>query len=197
MASSSGTQDIARRYASALFEIARDKGALDQVLADLRALAAAARDSSDFAAVLSSPALTRDAQSAAVRAVAEAAKASPLTLNFLGVLALNRRLAALPAAAAAFEAAVAAHKGEITAEVTAAEPLTPAQIEAVSAGLKQALGKTVRVRALHDAALMGGLVVRVGSKLIDASVRAKLDRLSRALASSDKSADNARMKEVA
>lgn len=197
MASTSGNSEIARRYATALFELAKEQGALDAAAQDLAVLGSMLANSKDLAMLTANATLQRRDQEKAVQAVADAAQFAPLTKNFLGLLAQKRRLADLPAIIAAVQAEISRHKGETTAEVTTAQPLAPAQADAIAAALKKGLGLNVKLRMIEDASLLGGLVVRVGSMLIDGSVRTKLDRLTRTLKSQDPSTDTKKMKEVA
>jgi F-type H+-transporting ATPase subunit delta len=125
--------------------------------------------------------LTRLEQGRAVNALAERAGFSALTRNFLGVLARNRRLFVLPAVIAAYLKELAARRGEVTAEVTAAKPLSPAQTEAVNEQLRKAIGGKVALDLRIDPSLIGGLVVKVGSRMVDASLKSKLARLQLAM----------------
>jgi F-type H+-transporting ATPase subunit delta len=197
MASASGNSEIARRYARALFELAREQNAVDAVEADLTALASMLASSDDLARLADDATLKRKVQEAAMLAVADAAQFSPLTRNLLGTLAQKRRLPALAAVIAAAQDRIAEHKGETTATVVVARALDKAQVDAVAAALKKALGLNVKVNVIEDPSIMGGLVVRVGSMLIDSSVRTRLDRLTRALKSQDRTEDQKKMKEVA
>ena len=180
---SSSTQhsELARRYAQALFELAEDQGELDTVAGDLGSLAQMVADSADLRWVLESPVLSRERQNKAVRAVADQAGAHEITRNFLAVLARNRRLAELPAIARAYLAELAERRGEVVAEVTVARELGEKQQAALEDALKSRLGGKVAIRQTVDAGLIGGLVVRVGSKMVDASVKTKLDRLKLAM----------------
>lgn len=196
MASTSGN-DVARRYATALFELAKEQNALDRISADLQVLGDIIATSADFNRMTANTTLKRDDQTRALLAIAEGAKFSDITHKFLGLVAARRRLPALSAIVAAVQAEIARHKGEVTAEVTAAHALTPAQIDSIASGLKKALGMQVKVRVTEDTHILGGLVVRVGSQLIDSSVRTKLDRLARALKTQDQSTGKTKMKEVA
>ncbi len=168
---------VAGRYASALYELADQAKVLDAVAEDLRALRALLGESEDFARLVASPVLTRDEQIAAVTAVAERAGFQELTAKFLGLLARNRRLGALRPAVAAFLAELASRRGEVTAEVTSAQPMKESHLEAVRAALSQALGSQVSLESRVDPALLGGMVVRVGSKMIDSSLATKLQKL--------------------
>jgi F-type H+-transporting ATPase subunit delta len=197
VASTLGNQQIATRYATALFGLAQEQGQTDRVAQDLETLATIINESADFGRLLSNAALKRQDVTGALLAVAENAKLSDLAKKFLGTVAQNGRAAALPAIVAEAQAQIARARGEITAEVTSAQTLDKAQADAVAAALKKALGQTVKVKLLEDAALIGGLVVRVGSRLIDGSVRSKLERLARALKSQDASTGKTKMKEVA
>jgi F-type H+-transporting ATPase subunit delta len=168
---------IAARYATALFELARDGGTLPALEADTAALAAVLGDSADLRAMIASPILARAEQEAAILAIARKMGLSDLTANTLRLMAGNRRLFALPQLVVRLAAMIADHKGEVTAEVTAAKALTKAQADALAAALKTSTGRDVKLNVTVDAALIGGLVVKVGSKMIDTSIRTKLDQL--------------------
>jgi len=176
-----GGSGLAERYAKALFELADDRKALDEVANDLRALRGLIDESSDFRRLIRSPVLSRLEQARAVAALAERAGFSALTRNFLGIAARNRRLFVLPGVIAAYLKELAARRGEVTAEVTAAKPLTPAQTEAVNEQLRKAIGGKVAVDLRIDPGLIGGLVVKVGSRMVDASLKSKLARLQLAM----------------
>lgn len=178
MAAGSGqASGVAVRYATALFELAEGQKALDRVAADLATLEAMQRDSDELRQAMHSPLFSRGAQTDAVMALAAKADLTKLTGSFLGVLARNRRLAALPQIIAAFRAMLAARRGEVTAEVVSAVPLDAQQLEAVEASVKRHAGKAVRLEAKVDPALLGGLVVRIGSRMVDASLRTRLHQL--------------------
>ncbi len=168
---------IAARYATALFELARDGGTLAALEADTAALGGALAESADLRAMIGSPIYARDVQEAAIAAVAAKMGLSDLTANTLRLMAGNRRLFALPQLVTRLAAMIADHKGEITAEVTAAKALTKAQADKLAATLKASTGRDVKLNVTVDAALIGGLVVKVGSKMIDTSIRTKLGRL--------------------
>ncbi|MCU0908623.1 MAG: F0F1 ATP synthase subunit delta [Rhodobacteraceae bacterium] len=168
---------IAARYATALFELARDGGTLAALEADTAALAEALAASSDLRAMIASPIYSREAQNAAIGAVAAKMGLTDLTANTLRLMAGNRRLFALPQLVARLAAMIADHKGEITAEVTTAKALTKAQSDKLAATLKASTGRDVKLNVTVDASLIGGLVVKVGSKMIDTSIRAKLGQL--------------------
>ena len=175
---------VAPLCARALLELAEEQKQLDAVAADLRTLRNLSRESAEFRTLAANPRIARSALAKAVRQVAEAAKFNVLTANFLALAAQNRRLPQLDAMIAAFLAALAAARGEFAAEVQAAEVLTPGQQERLSAQLPEALtGGKVHVHINQDKSLIGGLVVELGSRLIDASVKGRLERLERQLKS--------------
>jgi F-type H+-transporting ATPase subunit delta len=176
-----GLGGIAGRYASALFELADEQRALDSVAADLKSLKAMIADSADLTRMLRSPVIGRDDQLRAIQAIAEQAGFGPITKNFLGVIASNRRLFVLVQVIDAFLGELARRRGEMTADVTAAYPLTAEQVAAVTGALRTKLGAKVSLNVSVDPALIGGLVVKVGSRLIDSSVRTKLNRLENAM----------------
>lgn len=168
---------IAARYASALFDLAREDRAVKGLAKDVETLDAALAESADLRAMIASPLYGRDEQAAAIRAVAERLGLSPLVSNTLQLMAARRRLFVLPQFIAALRAMIAEHRGEVTAEVTSAQPLSAEQTGRLADTLKERFGKTVKIRAAVDPALIGGLVVKVGSKMIDTSIRARLAAL--------------------
>ena len=176
-----GVSGLADRYAAALFDLADEQRELDRVAEDLRGLRGLLAESADLRRLVRSPVLSRREQGQAIAAIAERAGFTPLTRNFVGLVAQNRRLFAVPEMISAFLARLAARRGEVTAEVTAARELTPAQRDAVTEQLRKAMGSKVAVELRVDPALLGGLVVKVGSRMIDASVRSKLQRLQLAM----------------
>jgi F-type H+-transporting ATPase subunit delta len=176
-----GVSGLSERYAKALFELADEAKALDQVAADLRQLRGFLDDSADFRRLVRSPVVSRLEQGKAVAAIAEQAGFAAITRNFLGVVARNRRLFILPGVIAGYLAELAHRRGEVTAEVTAARALTPAQAEAVNEQLRKAVGSKVAVDLRIDPSLIGGLVVKVGSRMVDASLKSKLARLQLAM----------------
>lgn len=192
-----GQQTIARRYATAFFELATEQKAIDQISADMDAIAALVSAGGDVQTFLENDSLSRAAQTDALLAVAKHLKLSPLSEKLLGTLAQNRRLQALGAVVADIQRMIAEQKGEVTAEVTAAQALDQAQIDAIASALSKSVGKKVHVDLSIDPAIMGGLVIKVGSQLIDSSVRTKLDRLHRALKNTNNSTAQKKMKEVA
>lgn len=182
MENSGGIQaSLAGRYATALFELARDEKQLETVGASLTSLRQALADSADFRELTTSPLTSREDALRAVEAVAAAMKLDPLTTNFLGVLTQNRRLPQLGNVIRAFNMLAAAHRGETTAEVTSAHPLGDEQVAALKNNLKTRLGRDVTVDLTVDPAILGGLVVKVGSQMIDGSIRTKLNTLAQAM----------------
>ncbi len=179
---SAGIQaSLAGRYASALFDLAAEHGSVTAVESDLDKLHAALAESGDLRNATTNPQLSRAAQGAAVGAVAKVLGLSDLTTRFLGVLAQNRRLADLPGMIRAFRAIAAAQRGEVTAEVTSARALTDAQLEQLKHKLTAREGRTVKIQTSVDPDLLGGLVVTIGSKRIDGSIRTRLNSLAHAM----------------
>ncbi|GAB4357227.1 MAG: F0F1 ATP synthase subunit delta [Kiloniellaceae bacterium] len=172
---------IAGRYANALFELARESGAIDEVLAQLDAFSALLDDSADLRRLVVSPVFSAEEQSRALAAVLARAGIGGLTANFLGLVARNRRLFAVRGMIEGFRALVAAERGEVTAEVTSASALDAAQTESLKAAIKAAVGSDVRINAQVDESLIGGFIVKVGSRQIDTSLRTKLNNLKIAL----------------
>ena len=176
-----GVSGLADRYAAALFDLADERKALDQVADNLRQLRVMLTDSADLRRLVRSPILSRVEQGQAIGALGERAGFDVLTRNFLGLVAQNRRLFAVPGMIDAFLARLASRRGEVTAEVTAAQELTPAQLAAVNEQLRKAMGSKIAVEVRVDPSLLGGLVVKVGSRMGDASLRSKLHRLQLAM----------------
>ena len=172
---------LAGRYATALFELARDANAIDAVEASMSAVAQAISESADLKSLTTNPVLTRADAKKAIAAVAKAMKLDALTSNTLGVLAQNRRLAETASVARAFSALAASHRGEVTAEVTSAHALTPAQMSALSAKLKARVGSDVAIQTKVDPSLLGGLTVKIGSQMIDNSIKTRLNTLANAM----------------
>ncbi len=181
MADDTKSTDVGERYAQALFELAKAQGRLAAVEFDLKAFKAMRRESRDLARLLSSPAFSAEDKGKALLAVADAAGFDGLTRKFLGLMAANRRAQAILAAVAAFEALAAAERGQVSAEVVTAVKLTAEQERGLKAALRQALGKDPEIEARVDPSILGGLKVKVGSRLYDASLRSKLDSLRFAL----------------
>ncbi|MDY0881710.1 F0F1 ATP synthase subunit delta [Dongia soli] len=172
---------LATRYAAALFELAESKHQLDAVATDLAALAKMVADSADLKRLINSPVLSRAEQGKAMAAVLKAAGFGELTQKFIGLVAQNRRLFAVPAVIKAFQKRLADKRGEMTAEVTAARPLTDAQQAAVSDAIKRVVGGKVAIDVKVDPSLLGGLIVRIGSRMIDSSLKTKLQKLQFAM----------------
>jgi F-type H+-transporting ATPase subunit delta len=172
---------LSGRYATALFELAREGGSIETVESSLSTVRQALTDSADFASLTTSPLIGRGDAANGVAAAAKALKLDSLTANFLGVLAQNRRLRELPAIARAFRALAANHRGEVTAGVVSAHPLTNDQVEALKAQLRQRVGRDVNVDLSVDASLLGGLVVKIGSQMIDSSIKTRLNSLAHAM----------------
>ena len=179
--SASSSSELAGRYATALYELSEEAGQLFIVEGDLLALRQALADSDDLQDLISSPVYSRDEQQAAMGAVADAMQLDGLTKNTLMLLAAKRRLFALPALVSAYLEKMAAHRGEVTAEVTSAVALRDDQLAALSEALKASIGKEVNVNVTVDEAIIGGLVVKVGSKMIDTSIATKLAKLNNAM----------------
>lgn len=176
-----GLSELAERYATALFDLAEEQKALDTVAADLAALRGLIAESADLARMIRSPVVPRTEQGKAIAALAERAQFQALTRNFLGLLARNRRLFAVDQVIGGFLARLAERRGEVTAEVTAPQELSPAQREALIEQLRTAVGRKVAVDLRVDPSLLGGLVVRLGSRMVDASLKSKLHRLQLAM----------------
>ncbi|MGC6331321.1 F0F1 ATP synthase subunit delta [Rhizorhabdus sp. FW153] len=182
MENSGGIQaSLSGRYATALFDLARDEKAIDAVSASLQTLKGALADSEDFRRLTTSPLVSRAEALKAVAATAEALGLDPLTTKFLGVLAQNRRLGQTAQVIRSFNQLAAAHRGEVTAEVTSARALTATQVKALKAKLKTQLARDVAVELSVDPSILGGLIVKVGSRQIDGSIRSKLNSLAIAM----------------
>ena len=181
MADEFKASEVGERYAKALFELARDEGALDAVRADLKGLRALHAESADLRRLLTSPAFDADAKAAGLNAVAAKAGVHPTTAKFLGLLGQSRRLAALPTIMSCFEALYARHTGVVAAQVTSAQALCKAQMTRIQAALRTALGQDPEIETRVDPALLGGLKVKVGSRLFDASLKTRLDQMKFAL----------------
>ncbi len=169
------------RYARALFDLCIETGVLDAVEADIKSLKAMVSGSKDLRVFLNSPGYSAEDKAKGLAAIAGRAEFAPTTRRFLGVLAANRRAGALAPIIEAFERLVEAHRGVISAHVTTAIALSPAQTDTLSAALRSALGKDPLIETHVDPAILGGVKVRVGSRLYDASLKSKLDSLKFAL----------------
>ena len=169
------------RYAQALYDLAEQGGSVAAVDSDLTGLAQLRAENVDFRRLLESPTLAAEDKAKGLSAIADAAQVSPLTRKFLGLLGANARVAALPAVASAYKRLAADKRGAIAAEVVTAVPLTAAQRDGVAAALRQAIGRDPEITTRVDPAILGGLRVKVGSRLFDASLRARLDQMRFAL----------------
>lgn len=182
MEHSGGMQaSLAGRYARALFDLADDAKSLGGVEASMKRVGEALTASPELKALVSSPVVSRADATRAIAAVASSLSLDTLTSNFIGVLAQNRRLGKLADIVRAFAEMTASHRGEASATVTSAHPLDDAQVAAVTAKLKARLGRDVSVNLTVDPAILGGLVVQVGSRLVDSSIRTRLNTLATAM----------------
>ncbi len=181
MADDSKASEVGERYALALFDLARDEGSLAAIEADLKSIKSMSAESKDLATLIASPRFDTEAKGAGLTAIAMQAGFHATTRKFLGLLAVNHRVAALPSIITNFERLAAAARGAVSAQVTTARPLTAEQQTGLAAALRQALGKDPEIETRVDPTLLGGLKVRVGSRLYDASLKSKLDQLKFAL----------------
>jgi F-type H+-transporting ATPase subunit delta len=172
---------LAGRYAVAVFELAQEQDELDRVAGDLHRLREMLGESADLERLIRSPVLSREEQARALTALGERADLAPLTRQFLALLAHKRRLFALPEVITAYDGLLAEQRGEVGAEVASAVALSAEQLESVQQQLAAAVGQTVKLSTTVDPNLLGGLVVRVGSRMIDASIRTKLQQLERTM----------------
>ena len=171
----------AGRYATALFELARDENVLDDIARDLDDLNKLLAESAELAALVRSPVFSREDQGRAMAAILDKAGAHPITKNFVGLVATKRRLFALKGMIRAYKALLSKHRGEVSAEVVSAVALSDGQVAALKDALKQSVGKDVQLNATVDASLLGGLVVKMGSRQVDSSLRTKLNNLKIAM----------------
>ncbi len=171
------TGGLAERYANALFDLARDAGDVEAVERDLDGLDGILEDNGDLRRLVTSAVFSRDDQGRAMTAIMDRGNARPLTRNFVGLVARNRRLFALPGMIQAFKDRASKERGEVRATVTSARPMTDEQADDLAKALSQSLGKSVALDLLVDESLLGGLVVKVGSRMIDSSIRTKLNNL--------------------
>ncbi len=182
MENSGGIQaSLAGRYGSALFGLARDEKQIDAVTRSLDSLEAAIAGSADFQTLVTSPLIGRSDAGKAIRALTPTLGVDPITARFLGVLADNGRLAELKPVIKAFRQLAAQHRGETTAEITSAHPLDDEQVAKLKASLKARLGRDVAIDARVDPNILGGIIIRHGSQMIDASIRTKLNTLANAM----------------
>lgn len=181
MADEFRTTEVGERYAQALFDLADETGALEAVRADLKSLRAAWGESADLRRLATSPVIAAEDQQKGLVAIADKARFNGVTRNFLGLLAQNGRSRDLTAVIAGFDILYAKKTGVVAAEVISAQPLTTAQLTHIRGTLLKALGKAPEVTARVDPAILGGLKVKVGSKLFDASLKTRLDQMKFAL----------------
>jgi F-type H+-transporting ATPase subunit delta len=172
---------VSGRYATALFELARDEKSVDAVKADLDKFAAMLAESDDLKRLVRSPVFAAEAQSKALAAVLDKAGISGVSANFLQVLTANRRLFAVSDVIRAFNALVAKFKGEASADVTVAEALSDKNLDALKVALKSVTGKDVTLNVKVDPSIIGGLVLKLGSRMVDSSLRTKLNSIKNAM----------------
>jgi F-type H+-transporting ATPase subunit delta len=180
-AEGSSVSGVSGRYATALFELARDANSVDAVLADLDRFDALLAESADLKRLVRSPVFSADTQLKALSAVLERAEISGVSANFLKVLTANRRLFAVTDVIRALRALVAKFRGEATADVTVAEALSETNLDALKAALKSVTGKDVALNVKVDSSIIGGLVVKLGSRMVDSSLRTKLNSIKHAM----------------
>jgi F-type H+-transporting ATPase subunit delta len=172
---------VSARYAAALYDLADEEGVIDAVAGDLAALAKMIEDSVDFQRFIKSPVISRASQSKAIAAIAEKAQLSPLAHKFLGLLAANRRLFALQGIIAGFRQILADRRGQATAHVTSAAPLSDSQTTSLIDALKKSVGRNIDIVSKVDPSILGGLIVKIGSRMVDSSLKSKLQRLKLAM----------------
>ncbi|NNU15929.1 F0F1 ATP synthase subunit delta [Parvularcula sp. ZS-1/3] len=168
--------EIAERYASAFFELARDEGKLEKAEADLDALRSAYNDSDDLRRLVQSPAFSADAKKEGMKALLDG-KADALTSNFIQLVAAKGRLTLLTTIITDFKRIAAEARGEVAAEVVSAHPLSDDQLNDLKAQIRASVGKDVTLDARTDPDLLGGLIVKIGSRMIDSSLKTKLARM--------------------
>lgn len=172
---------VAGRYATALFELAQEQSALEPVSEALNAFSALLDESADLERLVRSPVFSADDQKKALLSVIDKAGISGITANFLGLVAQNRRLFVIRDIIKGFFLLLAQHRGEVAAEVSSATPLSDEQMTELKAALKSSIGKDVQVETKVDPSLLGGLVVKVGSRMIDSSLRTRLNNIKVAM----------------
>ncbi|MBN8980548.1 MAG: F0F1 ATP synthase subunit delta [Rhizobiales bacterium] len=180
-AEDSSVSGVSGRYATALFELARDQKSIDSVKADLDKFEKMLADSPELVRLVRSPVFTSEAQTKALSAVLDKAGIKGTAANFLKVLTKNRRLFAVGDVLRSFRALVAKFRGEATAEVTVAEKLSDKNLDALKAALKAVSGKDVDLNVKVDPSIIGGLVVKLGSRMVDSSLRTKLNSIKHAM----------------
>jgi len=180
-ADGTGVSGVAGRYAIALYDLADEKGALDAVAGDLAALQKLIDESDDFRRFIKSPVLSRGDQSKGIAAISEKAQLAPLTRQFLGLVAANRRLFALPGMITGYQEILADRRGKAAAHVTSAAPLDDTQRTSLIEALKKSVGRNVDIVTKVDPSILGGLIVKVGSRMVDSSIKSQLQRLKLAM----------------
>ena len=180
-AENTSVSGVSGRYATALFELARDQKVVDEVNADLGRFEGLLSESADLTRLVRSPVFAAETQSRALSAVLDKAGISGIAANFLRLLTANRRLFAVGDAVRAFRTLVAKFKGEVTADVTVAEQLSDKNLDALKTALKSVTGKDVALNVNVDPSIIGGLVVKLGSRMIDSSLRTKLNSIKHAM----------------
>ncbi len=169
--------DVAGRYASALFDLAQEKGQLNEVDNDLNQIETMLAESEELRYVVNSPVFSADDQNAALEGVLKSSRATDLTINLIKLLVKNRRLPVIGDIIIAYRTLVAQARGEVTAQVTTASELSDEHMTMLTESLKASLGKDVQIDAKVDPSLLGGLIVKVGSRMVDSSLRTKLGTL--------------------
>ncbi len=172
---------VSGRYATALFELARDEKSIDAVKTDLDKFDALLSESADLKRMVRSPVFAAEVQSRALSAVLDKTGITGISANFLKVLTANRRLFAVTDVIRAFNALVAKFRGEASADITVAEPLSEKNLDALKAALKAVSGKDVTLNVKVDPSIIGGLVVKLGSRMVDSSLRTKLNSIKHAM----------------
>jgi len=172
---------LAARYATAVFELAQEEKSVEALERDFAALKAMIAESSDLARLVRAPVFSREEQAKGINAVLHRMEAAPLTRRFVLMLTSKRRLFVLTDIMRAFEQMVAKLRGEVSAEVTSARALNDAEVASLKQVLKSKLGRDARLEARVDPSLLGGLVVKVGSRMIDSSLRTKLQGMRAAM----------------
>lgn len=180
-ASTSLTAGAAGRYATALFELAGEDNSRDRAETDLDALLQALEDSADLDQLIRNPIYTREQQGKAMAGVCDAMGLSPMVKNVVGLMASKRRLFALPETIRGYKALMADLRGEMSADVTSARPLSDVQVAALSEQIKTATGRDVKLNVTVDEDIIGGLILKVGSRMIDTSIRSRLNNLQNAM----------------
>ncbi|WP_132307510.1 F0F1 ATP synthase subunit delta [Martelella mediterranea] len=178
---SQSVSDVARRYAASLFDLALEEGSVDAVSADLEKIDGLIKESEDFQRLITSPAFTADEQLKAVTAILQKIGMTGYVANFVKLVAKNRRLFTLPGMVVAYREKLAEHRGEMTALVSVAHALSDEQKQELSAALKGVTGKDVTLQITEDPSILGGMIVKVGSRQIDTSLRTKLSKLKLSL----------------